>query len=385
MTEMEHLASLDFVQRKFRDFYSAHSVSVTSVHKREFGFGFRKKIDFRHKSFASDAELNSFFKSDAPLYASYSTAYYDFPAARPMEKKIFRGSDLVFDIDLPFEGNAHVGHNPVLCLVCFSGVKRDALKLFSILTADFGFSEKEISMNFSGGKGFHFHLNSESVLQLKQDARRQLTDYLAGPEFPLDSEGKREEEKSFRGPSRNALGWGEKFFQFAFDFIERSSAEELRLKGFHLRKSAEEFFARKKDVLSLLEEGKWRFAPKTFWEALYQDFKRENAVGVDAMVTLDLARIIRIPNSLHGDTGFVAKKLSAESLKKFEVFDAMVFSNDQSQTVSVAPNASLSFDFAGKTISLKENEPIEVSVALGVLLLCKQKATLLLEEKKKEF
>ena len=377
---IEHQESLAFVQKKFSQYYSSARISVHNVHSREFGFGFRKKIDFRHKSFASEAELNAFFKSDAPLFASHSTAYYQFPSSRPMEKKVFLGSDLVFDIDKPFFGREH-NHNELLCLVCLDGVKKDALKLLKILVDDFGFEEREIASNFSGNKGFHFHLNSEKVLGLSQDARRQLTEYLNGPEFLVSAERRKAEEgKDFRGPSKNSLGWGKKFSVFAENFIKTASVEDLKKKGLR-GKGAEDFFARKERVLDLIGKGRWLFAPKSFWDNLYSEFKRGNAVGVDAMVTLDLARLIRVPNSLHGDSGFMAKRLSPEELEKFSVFGALAFSNSQNEkTINVLPKTNIALDFPER-VELEGGKPAEVSQALGVFLLCKNKAVLVLGEK----
>jgi DNA primase small subunit len=377
---IEHQESLAFVQKKFSEYYSQARISVHNVHAREFGFGFQKKIDYRHKSFASEAELNAFFQSEAPLFASHSTAYYKFPSSRPMEKKVFLGSDLVFDIDKPFFAGEH-GHNELLCLHCLGEVKKDAVKLRKILVDDFGFEEKELSVNFSGNKGFHFHLNSEKVLGLSQDARRQLVEYLNGPEALVSAESaSAEKEKDLRGPSKNSLGWGKKFFVFAGSFVKSASVEELKKKGLR-GKGAEDFFARKEEVLGLMEKGRWLFAPKAFWDNLYSEFKQQNAVGVDAMVTLDLARLIRIPDSLHGDSGFIAKRLSPEELEKFSVFGALAFSNSSEKTINVLPKTSIELDFPGK-VGLEAGKPAEVSQALGVFLLCKGRATLLLEEKK---
>ena len=375
MFKVEHAESLAFVQEKFAAFYANHDLSVPEVHRREFGFGMHKKIDFRHKAFRTNAELNAYFRQNAPLFASYSTALYEFPDARPMEKKVFSGSDLVFDIDKPTRDFTHE-HNGVFCVECFARVKKDSVKILDCLRGDFGF--KGVAVNFSGNKGFHFHLRSDEVRKLSQDSRRQLTEYLTGPESVFVSGEEKGKDTALRGPSEKSLGWGKKFFDYAFAFIEGASLGEVKEKGMRGR-GAEEFFLRKKDVLELMRQGKWRFAPKKFWDAIYAEFKSENSVGVDAHVTLDLARLIRIPGSLHGETALAARVVEPDRLPEFALRDSVVFSAGE-KTINVLPQVDMALDFPER-LFLKKSEPCEVSLASGLFLLCKGKATLLLREK----
>ncbi|MEM4254823.1 MAG: DNA primase small subunit domain-containing protein [Candidatus Norongarragalinales archaeon] len=371
---MEHAESIAFVQEKFSAFYSNRDLAVPDVHKREFGFGTHKKIDFRHKAFRTSAELNAYIRQNAPLFASYSTALYEFPDARPMERKVFMGSDLVFDIDAPTHSFAHE-HNEIFCVECFGRVKKDSVRIMDYLRDDFGF--KGVSLNYSGNKGFHFHLRSDEIRSLSQDSRRQLTEYLTGPESLFIAGEEKGKDTELRGPSEKSFGWGKKFFDHAFAFVEGASLGELKEKGLRGR-GAEEFFLKKKTVLELMRKGKWAFAPKKFWDALYAEFKGENGVGVDAHVTLDLARLIRIPGSLHGETALCARVVDAERLPEFSLRECVVFSSEK--TINILPQIDIALDFPER-LFLKKNEPCEVSLASGLFLLCKGKATLLLREK----
>ena len=371
---MEHAESIAFVQEKFSAFYSNHELSVPEIHRREFGFGIHKKIDFRHKAFRTAIELNAYLRQQPPLFASYSTALYEFPAARPMEKKVFLGSDLVFDIDKPTRDFPH-DHNDIFCVECFGRVKKDAVKILDYLREDFGF--KGVAVNYSGNKGFHFHLRSGEVRGLSQDSRRQLTEYLTGPESVFIAGEEKGKDTDLRGPSEKSLGWGKKFFDYAFAFLEGASLDEIKEKGLRgLR--AEEFFLKKKTILDLMRKGRWVFAPKKFWDAVYEEFKKENSVGVDAHVTLDLARLIRIPGSLHGETALAAKGVDVERMPEFSLRGCVVFSNEK--TINILPQIDIALDFPER-LFLKKNEPCEVSLASGLFLLCKGKATFLLREK----
>src|SRR3989338_1665701 len=104
----------------FRNHYARNLRAPPSLEQREFGFGFDKKIDFRHKAFASARDFGSFVEREAPLYMSFSAAYYRFPDAQPMEKKEFLGADLAFDLDAHYD---HEGHNNLQCRHCFEKVK----------------------------------------------------------------------------------------------------------------------------------------------------------------------------------------------------------------------------------------------------------------------
>lgn len=363
---------MHFLQEKFSDYYSQRELSVSELHRREFGFGIHKKIDFRHRAFANASEFNLFLRKEAPLYASHSTAVYEFPDARPMERKIYLGSDLVFDLDVPSKDFAHE-HNPVFCVLCLEKVKKDAVRVRDFLREDFGF--KEFNVNYSGSKGFHFHLRSEHVRSLSQDARRQLVEYLSGPETLLSQFGK-DGENEFLGPSAQSFGWGKKFYEFAYGFIESAGVEEFKAKGLR-GKNADDFFKRKQLILGLIGKGKW-LGPQKFWDALYAEFKPERAVSVDAHVTLDLARLIRVPGTLHGDTGFEAIVINPDRLASFEAGEAVVFKSER--TINVLPHENISLAFPEK-ISLEKGIQGEVPLASGVLLLCKQKASLVLPEK----
>jgi len=90
-----------YLRGLLKGFYTKNNVdSVPDISSREFGIGaFGKKISNRHLVFKSDGELNSFLRERTPFYISYSNAHYEFPEARPMEKKSLVGADLIYEFD----------------------------------------------------------------------------------------------------------------------------------------------------------------------------------------------------------------------------------------------------------------------------------------------
>ena len=92
-----------------------------------------------------------------------------------MKEKLWQGSDLIFDLDADHLRNAPKSYGEMLELV-----KKETIKLLGFLTADFGFSEKIVSIVFSGGRGYHIHVRDPRIFTLGGDERREIVDYLTG-------------------------------------------------------------------------------------------------------------------------------------------------------------------------------------------------------------
>jgi hypothetical protein len=95
-------SSLNFIQRKFAEYYEEHGSKILpppAVEKREFGFlMFKEKMMIRHKAFKGMEDFASFVKKVVPPNVYYSGAYYERPEAE-MDEKGWLGADLIFDID----------------------------------------------------------------------------------------------------------------------------------------------------------------------------------------------------------------------------------------------------------------------------------------------
>ena len=86
-----------------------------------------------------------------------------------MPRKEWLGSELGFDIDandVPTECKLIHGSG-WLCDECLGAVKAETVKLAEdFLMGDFGFSEKEVEINFSGNRGYHVHVRRKGIMQL---------------------------------------------------------------------------------------------------------------------------------------------------------------------------------------------------------------------------
>ncbi|MFA6049276.1 MAG: DNA primase small subunit domain-containing protein [Candidatus Micrarchaeia archaeon] len=383
-----------FLKNMFGAFYLRQPPAPSEISSREFGFGNVKKIDFRHKAFSSAGELQTYLSREAPLFASYSIARYRFPAGRPMEKKEPLGYDLVFDLDA---SPLHEGHNKILCQHCIEQTQKDAARLLEdFLLSDFGFSKSDVAVNFSGSKGFHFHVETKAVQELPQAQRAQIIDYVSAQS--LDPEKvfhKRFATKSaqtaniakevFDGPSQNALGWHKKIFEGFKAALggEKEGLLDLLKSAGCTAKEANLVFENREEILREMQAplandgryGNWGRLPhlKELSKKIVEKLRVSQSVPTDRAVTYDLSRLIRLPDSIHGDTGLLAKK--TPNLGEFDAQKgALAFS--MKQKISIVPKDKGKVLLGEEEFEFFENEEFDAPEALAVLLLCKNAAVL---------
>ena len=306
-----------FLKKRFKDYYWGREVEAPGeVHRREFGVGtLEDKIRFRHKSFKTGKELNQYLKTEAPYYISYSVAYYEFPS-QPMGDKRWLGADLIFDLDKPME---------LLNQTRLDEVKAEAVSLVGFLTDDFGFKGGEISVNFSGSKGYHIHVFSDEVKTLNQDARREIIDYVTGTGLDMEyfvrnvdgPAGVRFERGKAKavagssvGPKPGSRGWAKRIYAVTEELINMPVEELEKIEGVG-KKTAEKLAARRAQNMRFLGDGKWDL----LWGEFKSGIKKQiysKAVAIkdeDRQVTMDTSRLIRLPGTIHGGSGLVAKKV----------------------------------------------------------------------------
>lgn len=356
-----------FLRKLFSEFYSKCRITVSKPEKREFGFGgWEKKIEFRHIGVKGEQELRAKLVSDAPLYVSHSVAYFEFPDARPMIRKNWLSADLVFDLD----AEAHTC-GKFTCEKCMEKVKSEAHQLIEdFLLSDFGISRDEISVNFSGSRGYHVHVVSDAVAQLDREARREIADYVTGTGLLFDRLFWKDGKK-FLGPKPSQGGFGGKFARKYITYLDQ---DEFALSVSRKLKDPQE----RTKLKSAIETGNWDNIGIANREKKLQEkfdqMKLTLAGRIDANVTADTSKLIRMPNSLHGGSGFLAK--SVDSLDKFEPMrDAPAFGEDKlkvkmSEAVPKLTIKGQEFGpFAAGTV-------VELPMHSAVYLLCKKAAVL---------
>ncbi|MFH0986433.1 MAG: DNA primase catalytic subunit PriS [Candidatus Micrarchaeota archaeon] len=295
--------SKKFVKEKLKQYYEKKGVTAPeNVSQREFGFGDVKKIDYRHASFKNERELSQYFAEHAPLYASFSAACYEFPDARPMQKKNVLSSDLAFEFDIECD------HGKLACTECLEKMKYETKRLIEeFLMPDFGFSRKDIKISFSGSRGYHIYVTSKSAQNLDSTARREIIDYIQANGLDINRMIKK------RAPPASG-GWQGRLARAARDFVKTTDKKAIA--------------SRREEILKAIDAGNYDLFPgaHTFWEKHLQEQKVHMNADIDQSVTLDTSRLMRLPSTIHSGSSLMCRWVY--DIDRFNPFrDAVVFYN----------------------------------------------------------
>jgi len=368
----ENCKESDFLKKLFGEYYSKNVISVPAFEKREFGYGvFKRKIANRNLAFFSENEMNSFLRNNKPLFFSYSNAYYAFPDRKPMENKMLLGADLIYEFDADELGLEveEINGKQWFKKEHLDKARDEIFRLVNFLENDFGFSSNDFEINFSGKAGYHLHIRSEKIRSLNKQSRIELVDYLTGSSLHFESLGY-DFQKGIA--SQNPALWVERINSSAKKILAQESKQLCALTG--IQKKKIDFLLQKRDeVISGIDKGVlFRLEGRKsaeFWEKIFQTALKKEISPIDRQTSVDLHKIIRVPSTLHGDTGFVAKKMSLDELKSFDPFsDAIVF-REGTQRVFIKKAPKFSLD--GKEFGPYEEEEVELPLFAAVYLLGK--------------
>ena len=403
------MKSIAFIQRVFGDYYKDFSLaeSIPMIESREFGFASFEGSMLRHKSFKNREELESFLRDSIPRDAYFSCAYYEDPQAE-MEKKGWLGADLIFDIDAdhiptpcnkihdewtcnkcgffgkgiipercPACNGEKFDERTWICEVCLDSAKSETIKLLDMLTQDFGFHEKEMRVFFSGHRGYHIHIESETVKTLDSNARKEIVDYVSGLGLETTLHGL--DEKDLKNLSAKNYGWRRRIAKEMHNFILNAGPDDYKNIGLerHSATSILKAITSNKDAIlkSLSGSQNWRtikgIGPET-WKRIIKHSARQQTASVDTVVTTDIHRLIRLTGALHGKTGLKKVEFPAAAIDSFDPFRSSIAFKGGTTTVFVS-NAP-EFRLGDETFGPYQNQKVDLPTAAAVLLICKKRA-----------
>jgi len=392
----------NFLREKFREYYLSTSLELPpGLNSREWGFFFFDDLGMhRHKSYLTREEVIDYIRGVTPAHIYHSAAYYQRPAAPTMKEKNWQGADLIFDLDADHLRKAPKTYPEMLKLV-----KEEALKLINFLSEDFGFTEKNISIVFSGGRGYHIHIRDPTILTLGSDERREIVNYLTASGLDFDSlfsyklaggDAGVKTAKVRLGPRDGSGGWAgrlnRKIVSLAEEIRKRPKDEAIRIldsaEGIG-PKYAENFYFYVKDEHNFdqIKQGNLdglKMGHK-IWPNLIGSFIKEESVDLpyvslqadhdepDQPVTADVRRLIRCATSLHGGSGFRVTPLDRESLEDFDpLWDAVVFGENPIPLEITQP---FSTEIKGESYKLQEGRT-ELPACAAIFLMARGVAEL---------
>lgn len=399
-----------YLKTRFQNYYKNAKVSLPdNLPNREWAFIFYddmpNKLMHRHRAFGSPGEALDYLYGMAPAHVYNSTAYYEYPDARKMNEKNWLGAELIFDLDADHLPDAPRDYADMLELV-----KKETFKLIDFLLEDFGFSEQEIELVFSGGRGYHLHVKHPKVIGLDSSSRREIINYISGRDLRENSDYLITEEKLFgdfgtgskiyKGKKQGVTikiiqghdcGWGKRIAEYIVDYLKEEVSKENKKDMFKdLRESLKDEIPIGQGTInklitigtdenalnSILDRGQLEFGFLKNSGKIFEYFVKQSVqkyavdfgASVDEPVTADIKRLIRVPGSLHGGSGMLVKKLALSELEMFDPLnDAVIFGN---RPVKITVSKPFSVQLKGKDLRVEEGIQ-EIPEYAAVYLICR--------------
>jgi DNA primase small subunit len=329
-----------YLRGRFGDYYRQATLSPPPApDEREWGYipwtsgGGTTMV--RHRSLLDLGDLGEFLASERPRHVYFSGARYDDPGANAMGAKGRQGTDLVFDLDadhLPgVESDADYATMLSACT--------DALcSLLDFLERDFGF--RDLTIVFSGSRGYHVHVRDPGTFALDGDARREIVDYVRGVGVDLDALVETESVAGIglQNPTDKrtidpAGGWSRRVHEHLVCVVEECLAADRedaldRLQNYEGigEGRADAALRAMEHNVEAIRAGNVDVHPDFLHLArrLVEEAVTEDEAPIDEPVTTDVNRLIRLPGSLHGGSGLVVTPIDREDVETFDPLTAAI-------------------------------------------------------------
>ena len=357
----------EYLRGRFGDYYRSVSLSLPpDANLREWGHipwtpGSGTTM-VRHQSLYDLGDVDTFFVDNAPRHAYFSAARYDDPGAATMGQKGWRNADLVFDLDadhLPGVDPETASYREML-----DECKTALLRLLDFLDDDFSF--EDVTVVFSGGRGYHVHVRDESVRGLDSDARREIVDYVRAIDLDADALIR---TVSDRGTTKRVLrtegGWGARVHDELVNYADKlremdedAAREELTaLDGIGEGRAETILGAFDRNPTAVREGNVEAGGPgvRRLVSALAARVTATDAAAIDEPVTTDTRRLIRLPGTLHGGSALVVTPLDRDrdELADFEPLRDAVPERFVGREIRIETDADRTVELNGERVRVE--------------------------------
>ncbi|WP_414468944.1 DNA primase catalytic subunit PriS [Methanobacterium sp. ACI-7] len=277
-----------------------------SIENREFGFDhFGRGPNDRYKVFTNPDYLKRFMRSKSPFAAYCSVAFYE----KPRKRDGWIKSELVFDVDAKDIPIRTCGCDNV-CEICLNEAKEIVSALIDTLKGDLGL--KDTYLIYSG-RGYHIRILEDDAMRMDSDVRSQVLKYIVGADLPKD---KYDDGDAVYNLEHFSIPFG-----YPNVFTSRVKYAILHLNEYSKLNDVNKKLL--KDVLkhrNILEDDNWgsfknRIGPIRYKKVI-KGISSLNMSLVDAKVSIDLKRILRLPSSLHSKVS-----MKCTEVKNIDTFD----------------------------------------------------------------
>ena len=375
----------EYLRGRFRDYYRSVPPSLPpDPDRREWGHipwtpGPGTTM-VRHQSLSDLGDPKTFFADNAPRHAYFSAARYDDPSAATMEQKGWRDADLVFDLDADHLPGVDPETTPYPEML--DECKGALVRLLGFLDGDFAF--EDVTVVFSGGRGYHVHVRDEGVRGLDSEARREVVDYVRA--IGLDADGLIR-TVSDRGTTRRVLrtegGWGARvhaaLVEYADDLRDMDDeAARERLTAFDGigEKGAETILGAFDRNPAAVREGNVEAGGpgvRRLVAALTERVAATDSAPIDEPVTTDTRRLIRLPGTLHGGSGLVVTPIDRADVDAFDPLRDAVPDRFVGREIRIETDADRTIELNGTRVTVEPGTNTVPEFA-GVFLMARGEA-----------
>jgi len=380
-----------YLRGRFGDYYRRTSVErPPDADAREWGYvpwtDGPGETMVRHQSLLDVGDLEGFLARERPKHVYFSAGRYEDPGASTMGGKSWLSSDLVFDLDADHLPSVTLGEDSYAEMLAKC---KDALgRLLSFLEEDFGF--EDLTVVFSGARGYHVHVRDDAIQHLESDGRREIVDYVRGIGLELDALVSEEPVAGTAGRSSpahkrtlsTAGGWSARAHAHVVDVVEdlvamdeESAVERLQdFEGVGERR-AEAALAAARENTDAIREGNIDVHPAFHGiaRALVDEVVAADNAPIDEPVTTDTNRLIRLPGSLHGGSGLVVQRIDRDAIADFDPLVDGVPKTFRGHEITVEVTEGGEVELGGDTFTLDPGRRT-VPEYLGVFLMARGRA-----------
>ncbi len=368
-------ASMTVLKRYFKEYYFKNSNRINAprrMESREFGYFPFNGAMIRHLSFSDIGAFRALLVREGPAGVYCSNSQYQDPTAE-MQKKGWIKAELIFDIDadalkLPCKnehdswlckncGRKEFGFRPDICpnckdnrilemtwacRNCIEGTKKEVFKLLDFLEQDFGISRSRVSLFFSGNAGFHIEVEETQFDELDQHGRSEISDYLT-------AQGLMTEVFETARLSPSDPGWRGRVARYIRDLPPGSKPFK-----------SPEFEKRASEMRGELDSNQV--------EHVMASAVAAGNVKIDAMVTTDIHRVFRMPETLNNKTGLVKRRCA--DISAFDPFFEAIALPEEDDLISVRVDMCPEVSLCGKSFGpIRSPTVAKVPLYLGVYLI----------------
>lgn len=178
------------------------------------------------------------------------------------------------------------------------------------------------------------------------------------------------------GPKPTDYGWGGKLANGIISALNNGQSGLLEL-GID-KKSANLLIRKRAEIIFGITTGNWDKVniPKKaeFWSNVLKGIAIKQSDAIDKGVVRDIYHLIRLPGTIHGDTGLIAKNVgSLRALESFDPMrDAIAF---KESLIKVRTTTVPKFEMNGESYGPFEGSEVELPVYAGVYLILKGRAS----------